>query len=73
MERYGVCSNYLESLNQDDEVQMFIRNAPGFHMPKNNAHSMILIGPGKFHLNKEILTLCRFYNFPIKLLFISIL
>lgn len=46
--RYGVCSNYLESLSEGDEIQLFIRKAPSFRMPKNNAHSMILIGPGEF-------------------------
>lgn len=45
-----MCSNYLEGLDRDDEVQMFIRNAPSFHMPKNNAHPMLLIGPGEFLL-----------------------
>lgn len=47
-ERFGVCSNYLEGLDKDDEVQMFIRSAPGFRMPKNNAHPMLLIGPGLY-------------------------
>lgn len=43
-----MCSNYLEGLDKDDEVQMFIRSAPSFRMPQNKTHPMILIGPGKF-------------------------
>jgi sulfite reductase alpha subunit-like flavoprotein len=45
-ERYGVCSNYMEGLDKDDEVQIFIRNALGFRMPENLSHPMLLIGPG---------------------------
>ncbi|KAL7050858.1 hypothetical protein ACKWTF_004249 [Chironomus riparius] len=45
-ERYGVCSNYLESLDKDDKVEIFIRSAPAFHMPKDVSQPIILIGPG---------------------------
>ncbi|KAJ0180349.1 hypothetical protein K1T71_003753 [Dendrolimus kikuchii] len=43
---YGVCSNYLRNLKPDDEVLVFIRNAPNFHMPKDMSAPLILIGPG---------------------------
>jgi sulfite reductase alpha subunit-like flavoprotein len=52
-ERYGVCSNYLESLDKDDEVQIFIRSAPAFHMPKDVSQPIILIGPGLFSLTER--------------------
>jgi sulfite reductase alpha subunit-like flavoprotein len=45
-ERFGVCSNYMASLDEDDEVQIFVRSAPGFNMPKDASHPMLLIGPG---------------------------
>lgn len=47
-ERYGVCSNYLESLNAEEEVQIFLRSANNFHLPANTSSPVILIGPGKF-------------------------
>jgi nitric-oxide synthase len=47
-ERYGVCSNYLEGLEQNEEILIFVRSAPGFHLPKDTTQPIILIGPGKF-------------------------
>ncbi|KAG6452910.1 nitric oxide synthase [Manduca sexta] len=43
---YGVCSTYLQSLKPDDEVFVFIRRAPSFHMPKDVSAPLILVGPG---------------------------
>ncbi|XP_050666056.1 nitric oxide synthase-like isoform X2 [Leptidea sinapis] len=43
---YGVCSNYLQSLQPGDEVIAFIRRAPNFHMPSDISAPLILIGPG---------------------------
>ncbi|KOB70820.1 Nitric oxide synthase [Operophtera brumata] len=43
---YGVCSNYLKNLKPDDELFVFIRRAPSFHMPKQMSAPLILIGPG---------------------------
>lgn len=45
-ERYGVCSNYLAGLSKIDELHMFVRSAPSFHLPPNNERPIILIGPG---------------------------
>ncbi|XP_013101350.2 nitric oxide synthase [Stomoxys calcitrans] len=45
-ERYGVCSNYLANLNAKDDVFLFVRSAPGFHLPSDVTKPIILIGPG---------------------------
>ncbi|XP_037910457.1 nitric oxide synthase isoform X2 [Hermetia illucens] len=45
-EHFGVCSNYLEGLDEGEEIYMFIRSAPSFHMPNDNTKPVILIGPG---------------------------
>lgn len=45
-EHYGVCSNYLNNLQAQDEVVFFIRSAANFHMPKTPERPVILIGPG---------------------------
>ena len=47
-ERFGVCSNYLERLEQNEEIQIFVRSAPGFHLPRDTSQPVILIGPGNF-------------------------
>lgn len=60
-ERFGVCSNYLERLEQNDEVELFVRSAPGFHLPKDTSQPIILIGPGKLPLYRK----CRI-NFQFK-------
>ncbi|KAG7307096.1 hypothetical protein JYU34_007233 [Plutella xylostella] len=43
---YGVCSNYLMDRKPGDEVYLFIRSAPNFHLPQDPAVPLILIGPG---------------------------
>ncbi|XP_039747140.1 nitric oxide synthase-like [Pararge aegeria] len=43
---YGVCSTYLQSLKPDDDVYVFIRRAPNFHMPQDISVPLILVGPG---------------------------
>ncbi|XP_073826700.1 nitric oxide synthase isoform X1 [Musca autumnalis] len=45
-ERFGVCSNYLASLNAKDDVYLFVRSAPSFHLPSDTKRPVILIGPG---------------------------
>lgn len=49
-ERYGVCSNYLESLEANEEIHLFVRSATGFHIPKDPTSPVILIGPGNFNI-----------------------
>jgi len=44
--REGVCSNYLNVIDQDEEVACFIRRAPAFHLPKDSKTPCILVGPG---------------------------
>lgn len=43
---YGVCSNYLMERKPGDEVYLFIRSAPNFHLPQDLSVPLILIGPG---------------------------
>ncbi|XP_053625637.1 nitric oxide synthase-like protein isoform X1 [Plodia interpunctella] len=43
---YGVCSNYLMDRKPGDEVYLFIRSAPNFHLPQDISVPLILIGPG---------------------------
>ncbi|XP_072944115.1 nitric oxide synthase-like protein isoform X1 [Epargyreus clarus] len=43
---YGVCSNYLMDRKPGDEVYLFIRSAPNFHLPEDLSVPLILIGPG---------------------------
>lgn len=45
-EHYGVCSNYLEGLTEGEDVYLFVRSAPSFHLPKDYTKPIILIGPG---------------------------
>lgn len=65
-ERYGVCSNYLEGLDKNDEIQIFMRSAPSFHLPNDTTQPIILIGPGKTNslllrkLNSIVLSLACF-------------
>ncbi|XP_022086343.1 nitric oxide synthase, brain-like isoform X1 [Acanthaster planci] len=44
--RRGVCSTWLDSLNDNDVVPVFIRKAPSFRMPEDQTAPMILVGPG---------------------------
>lgn len=43
---FGVCSNYLMERKPGDEVYLFIRSAPNFHLPQDLSVPLILIGPG---------------------------
>lgn len=43
---YGVASNYLFDMNVGDSIFMFVRNAPNFHIPKDETCPIILVGPG---------------------------
>ncbi|XP_072839703.2 nitric oxide synthase 1 isoform X1 [Pogona vitticeps] len=43
---HGVCSSWLNQIQEDEVVPCFVRGAPGFHMPQNPQVPCILIGPG---------------------------
>lgn len=43
---YGVCSNYLQDLQNGEEVSIFIRSAPNFYLPTDVSKPIILVGPG---------------------------
>uniref|UniRef100_A0A672RGZ8 Nitric oxide synthase n=1 Tax=Sinocyclocheilus grahami TaxID=75366 RepID=A0A672RGZ8_SINGR len=43
---HGVCSFWLNSLEEGDTVPCFVRGAPMFRMPKDSQVPCILIGPG---------------------------
>lgn len=43
---YGVCSNYLQDVPLESDVCVFVRSAPGFHLPTNPMLPIILVGPG---------------------------
>uniref|UniRef100_A0A8C2H4N6 nitric-oxide synthase (NADPH) n=1 Tax=Cyprinus carpio TaxID=7962 RepID=A0A8C2H4N6_CYPCA len=43
---HGVCSSWLNSLEEGDMVPCFVRGAPTFRMPKDSQVPCILIGPG---------------------------
>jgi nitric-oxide synthase len=43
---YGVCSNYLQDVPVGEEVCLFVRGAPNFHLPNDPMKPVILIGPG---------------------------
>uniref|UniRef100_A0A673HC33 Nitric oxide synthase n=1 Tax=Sinocyclocheilus rhinocerous TaxID=307959 RepID=A0A673HC33_9TELE len=43
---HGVCSSWLNSLEEGDAVPCFVRGAPTFRMPKDNQVPCILVGPG---------------------------
>ncbi|KAJ8872955.1 hypothetical protein PR048_026571 [Dryococelus australis] len=43
---YGVCSNYLSDLNINDDIHMFVRSAPSFHLPADISKPIIMVGPG---------------------------
>ncbi|XP_036329984.1 nitric oxide synthase-like, partial [Rhagoletis pomonella] len=45
-ERFGVCSNYLTNMKEQEPLYFFVRSAPGFHLPKDSSEPMVLIGPG---------------------------
>ncbi|XP_011496043.1 PREDICTED: nitric oxide synthase, salivary gland [Ceratosolen solmsi marchali] len=43
---YGVCSNYLKEIKQEELLYVFIRSAPNFYMPIDQNVPIILVGPG---------------------------
>lgn len=43
---YGVCSNYLDGVNVGDDLYVFMRSAPSFHLPVELDKPLILVGPG---------------------------
>ncbi|XP_008546993.1 nitric oxide synthase, salivary gland [Microplitis demolitor] len=43
---YGVCSNYLNEINDGEPLYVFVRSAPNFYMPPDVSAPMILVGPG---------------------------
>ncbi|GLV41924.1 Nitric oxide synthase [Carabus blaptoides fortunei] len=43
---YGVCSNYLQDVAEGDDVYLFVRSAPNFHLPPDPTRPVILVGPG---------------------------
>lgn len=45
-ERFGVSSNYLANMEEQEHLYFFVRSAPGFHLPKDTSEPMVLIGPG---------------------------
>lgn len=47
--RSGVCSTYLNNLNPNDEILLYFRSTPTFHLPitETAAPPLILVGPGE--------------------------
>ncbi|XP_038108914.1 nitric oxide synthase isoform X1 [Culex quinquefasciatus] len=45
-EHYGVCSNYLANMVDNEKIYLFVRSASSFHMSKDPSRPVILIGPG---------------------------
>ncbi|XP_044753718.1 nitric oxide synthase-like protein isoform X2 [Coccinella septempunctata] len=43
---YGVCSNFLNEIKVGEEVWVFIRRAPNFHLPEDLSKPIIVVGPG---------------------------
>uniref|UniRef100_H2ZG23 Nitric oxide synthase 3 n=1 Tax=Ciona savignyi TaxID=51511 RepID=H2ZG23_CIOSA len=43
---HGVCSSYLNSITDEEEVPCFVRMAPTFHLPTKEDAPCILVGPG---------------------------
>ncbi|XP_046680462.1 LOW QUALITY PROTEIN: nitric oxide synthase, salivary gland-like [Homalodisca vitripennis] len=43
---YGVCSNYLHGIKEGDQVYLFVRSAPNFHLPADESKPVIMVGPG---------------------------
>ncbi|XP_067136813.1 nitric oxide synthase, inducible-like [Centruroides vittatus] len=59
---HGLCSNYLNSYPKDD-IPIFVRSAPGFHLPADVSLPIIMIGAGSgiapfksFWMHKEMET-----------------
>nr|XP_018899118.1 PREDICTED: nitric oxide synthase, salivary gland isoform X3 [Bemisia tabaci] len=45
-EHYGVCSNYLKDIQLNDDVYIFVRSAPNFHLPSDLSLPLVVVGPG---------------------------
>ncbi|KAF6206870.1 hypothetical protein GE061_018106 [Apolygus lucorum] len=43
---YGVASNYLYDLTIGEDLYLYVRSAPNFHLPKSEACPIIMVGPG---------------------------
>ncbi|XP_065208793.1 nitric oxide synthase, salivary gland isoform X2 [Planococcus citri] len=43
---YGVCSNYLQDAADNEDVYIFVRSAPNFHLPAEVSKPLVLVGPG---------------------------
>nr|CCC18661.1 nitric oxide synthase [Scylla paramamosain] len=43
---YGVCSNFLKEVSPGDHVELFVRSAPSFHLPRDPTVPIIMVGPG---------------------------
>lgn len=43
---YGVCSNFLKGIKAGDHIELFVRSASSFHMPRDPSVPIILVGPG---------------------------
>uniref|UniRef100_A0A8D0C3I7 Nitric oxide synthase n=1 Tax=Salvator merianae TaxID=96440 RepID=A0A8D0C3I7_SALMN len=43
---YGVCSNWLNTVDLGETISCFVRRADGFQLPKDPGTPCILIGPG---------------------------
>ncbi|CAG2056535.1 unnamed protein product, partial [Timema podura] len=43
---YGVCSNYLRNINENEDIHVFVRSASSFHLPNDMTRPIIMVGPG---------------------------
>ncbi|XP_067008227.1 nitric oxide synthase, salivary gland [Anabrus simplex] len=43
---YGVCSNYLRDMQENDHIYLFVRSAPSFYLPSDLSRPVIMVGPG---------------------------
>ncbi|KAF4518200.1 hypothetical protein B566_EDAN005925 [Ephemera danica] len=43
---YGICSNYLKDCSEGEMLHIFVRSAPGFHVPEDVTRPVIMVGPG---------------------------
>lgn len=45
-EHFGVCSTYLQHAPVEENVYLFVRSAPNFHLPTDISRPIIMVGPG---------------------------
>ena len=43
---YGVCSKWLDEIDENTQVPAFIRKAPSFHMPDDTTAPIVMVGAG---------------------------